>query len=836
MLPDDEQWQLLDRRLAEALALPDAARGEWLDGLAAREPAVAARLRALLAALDPSETLDGLSDSPLFGEALAGLPGIGPGDTLEGWHLVRRIGTGGMSEVFLAERERGAIRHRAALKLMATGFDSPALRAGFLHECRCLASLVDARIARYYDSGIAGDGRPWLAMEYIEGTRLDAFLREADPPLQARIDLFLDVAGAVAHAHDHLIVHRDLKPSNVLVTAGGQVKLIDFGIARTLDAEVAPGLADISARLLTLHCASPEQVTGDPLGIASDVYQLGLLLYLVLAGVLPHADARASRADMVRAILEVDPQPPSRVLRASGAPRALQAAVRGDLDAIVLKAMAKSPGARYPSVLALCADLQAWRVHRPVQARAAGPWLRGVKFVRRHAVASAITATVLVAGGVSGAAWLDQSMRAGREARNAQAVLQLLTDVLYASRYGTDPQPVETVDALLDSVDAQARRTLSAKPEVQATTRLLVGRARLGRGEYRGAAEVLRQTLDTSGLSASLRDEVEGALINALHFSGEHDEALQYLESHRERLRQRHGEDAPELFGVLVQLTDLRHSMGDYVGALESGQRLLALARDAFGAGDARTATAHRHLGMVTRDLGDFREAGYHLAAAVHIDRAALGDRHVNLAAGLDHLGQLDLQRGDLQAARRSLEEADAIRGALFQPGTLSHAWTRHRLALLRLLEGDAAAAVDGLQRMLERYEHSLGEDSHLTAMARSDLGWALLAHGRRAEAAAAFQRAGATIATLSAARHPRHAETLLGQAAVAHADGDLARARAHARLPLDARHCHTAPTHPWSAAGCRMLHLAGGDCPARPPEPADALAHRKLELVLAAR
>ncbi|WP_149194354.1 serine/threonine-protein kinase [Luteimonas suaedae] len=836
MLPDDERWRVLDRELARLLALPLDARAPWLEDCAVRDPALAAELRRLLAALDASEPLDRLNTSPLYAEALAELPGIGPGDALGGWQLLQRIGTGGMSEVYLAEREHNGVRQRAALKLMAAGMAAATLRSGFIHECRILAALSDARIARYYDSGIADDGRPWLAMEHVEGLALDLFLQANALALQRRLDLFLEIAGAVGHAHDRLIVHRDLKPSNVMVTPAGQVKLLDFGIAKALRDAFDQAVTAVSTRVLTLEYASPEQLNGDLVNVASDVYQLGLLLYLLVAGRYPHADTGGNRARTMQAILQDTPQPPSRVLRHGGAGRSEVSAVAGDLDAIVLKALAKAPDARYATVDALCADLQAWRENRPVQARRAGAWKRSAKFIRRHRIAAAITATTLLAGSVFGIAWVDQAMRAAREAETSRAVLELLGGALHANRYGVDPQPVETVTALLDEVERQALLTLPERPEALLQTLLLIGQARLGRGEYRDAVEVLQRARAVPALARmpeTLRDDIDTTLIDALHFTGDYDGARRLATLHLARLERRHGTDDPRLFSVLAASTDLTHSLGDYPGALALAQRLLSLSHAHFGETDTRTAVAHRLLGMVLRDRDEFGSAEKSLQASVRIDRARLG-KHVNLATGLDHLGQIHLQRGDLPAAQETLDEADAIRTALFQPGLLGRAWAGHRLAQLQLLRGEIPAAISRLRRIVETYARELGEGSHITALARSDLAWALLADGRHSAAASELSRAEAVFASHAGGRHPRRGEILLGQAVIALADGDLGSAGDLAQRALDLRLGVLDEGHPALAACCRVLRIAGRDCAMTPPGSDHALAWGQLELALA--
>jgi eukaryotic-like serine/threonine-protein kinase len=826
---DQAQWRRLDRHLTRLLDTTGAEREALLAALDRHEPALAARLRRMLAGLQASEPLDRFASLPLYAEALADLPGIGPGDRLGDWELLRRLGTGGMSEVFLARRQHNGIDQHAALKLLASGLPVPALRSSFLHECRVLAALSDARIARYYDSGIAGDGRPWLAMEHVEGCALDAYLERHAPALEDRLALFRDIAGAVAHAHARLIVHRDLKPSNVMITGPGQVKLLDFGIARAVDA--MPG-TDGGLRLLTPEYASPEQLDDGVVGIASDVYQLGLLLYRLVAGRHLHEAADRHRARGTRVEREPGPVPPSRAMRRLGRPGREVARVRGDLDAIVCKAIAARPGDRYANVEALCADLDAWQEGRAVQARRQTAAMAVFRAMRRHRVATAVAATLVLAGSVFAIAWADQALSAAREARTALAVHDLLASALYAGHYGAEPRAEDTVSTLLDDVEQRAGPSLSERPEALARTWLLVARARAGRGEHRRAAELLQRAYALPGLPPALHQELELALVNALHFSGDYATARQLATTHLARLERRYGAADPRLFPVLSELTDLNHSIGDYDQAVALAARLLPVARSRFDDGDPGMARAHRLLGMVQRDLGHFEPALAHLQAAIAIDRAALGDGHVNMAANLDHLGMLHLQRGDPDGARSALARADAIRGALFQPGFLGRIWSQHRLAQLRLLEGDAASAIAQMESLVAVYARELGEASHLTALARSDLAWMSMSAGRFEDAARELAHADAVLASLAGGAHPRRAETLTGLALVA-----LER-RDHARAAALSQQAHglvqaLEPSHPARGASCRLLRHLGETCEADLAPAPGALWHAQLELAL---
>jgi serine/threonine-protein kinase len=780
------------------------------------------QLRRLLHGLAETKTIDDLGSSPLMLEALMQLPGLGPGNHVGDWCLLERIATGGMSEVFLARRDRDGIVQHAALKLLAVGFEGQDLQRRFARECRILATLSDARIARFYDSGIASDGRPWLAMEQVEGQPLDRHVAAHALRLHERIGLFLELAGAVAHAHRHLVVHRDLKPANVLVTPEGQLKLIDFGIARAIDEDGA--ITAVETRMLTLDFASPEQLQGGIVGIASDIYQLGLLLYRLVAGVHPFEGHRHERLQQIRAILDAEPELPSRALRRQGE-RGLAKRVHGDLDAIVLRALAKTPGERYASVDQLSADLVAWREHRPVAARPAGRCERFGKFVGRHRAASVATLSIFIAGTVFGSAWLAQTLRANQAAQTAEAVLSMLEQTLNADGYGVQPQPAETVSALLDQTEQRAQIALAEQPAVQARTLLLIGRARLGRGEYHKAALSLRRAL---ALAEKMEDpllvgDVAVQMINALHYSGDYVAAMHWSTRRVDRA----GTPTEQLY-ALVPHGDLLHSLGQYEQAEAALRRAQSLATQIQD--DGGNAYARQMLALVLRDRGALVEARLQLDEAVRIERSRTKGASVALAVALDNYGQVQLQQGDLIGAGVSLREAKAIRDHLFQPGYLSRSWVDHRLALLALANGEIDAAIEQLATMIGHYQRDLGEASHITALARSDLGWALLAGGRRDEAENQFEQADRVLAVVNGGNHPRRAELMLGKAMLALARGEREQAGDLAEAAFALRRRGSYDSHPMVAAICRIARACGRVCGTTEAVPT-AIASRQIEL-----
>ena len=428
MTTPEPPWLRIKTLFEEALDLPDADR----DAFVARidcDTATRAELQSLLHHHAVSGNTDAGTPGFMAGSAasaLAGVLGDSAADSLAGqaarvgqrlgaWEIVRPIGSGGMGEVFEARRADGQYDGRAAVKLLKRGMDSAAVLQRFALERQALARLNHPHIARLLDAGASAQGLPYFVLEFVNGQPIDTVVR--GQTLTQRLQLFLQLADAVAYAHRNLLVHRDLKPGNVLVDAEGQVKLLDFGITKALDPlEHAHGHTTVAGqRPFTPHYASPEQIRGEPVTTATDIYSLGVLLYQLLTGTRPTGRKATTPAEAARSVLEDEPTRPSRLTaQDTPDPQWLQTRkkLEGDLDNILLKTLEKAPERRYASVDALAADVQAFLDGRPVSARPAGAAYVLGKFVRRNRWA--VLAGSL--GGVGLATGLAAALLQGREA------------------------------------------------------------------------------------------------------------------------------------------------------------------------------------------------------------------------------------------------------------------------------------------------------------------------------------------------------------------------------------------------------------------------------------
>jgi serine/threonine-protein kinase len=427
-----DQWQALSPYLDQALALTDDARAAWLSSLREQDPALAAQLGALL---DEHRVLaqEGFLENRRW--ALPNSTGLA-GQALGPYTLISQIGHGGMGSVWLARRSDGRFERKAAVKFVNIALAGRATEERFKREGSILGRLTHPHIAELLDAGISSDGQPYLILEYVDGPTIDQYCDQHKLDLEARVRLFLDVLSAVAHAHANLIVHRDIKPSNVLVTTGGEVKLLDFGIAKLLEGEGQTGAATLltheGGSALTPEYAAPEQLTGQPVTTATDVYALGVLLYVLLSGRHPAGSGLHSPAELVKAVLDLEPPRVSEATTADNSkliaerrgatPDKLRRELRGDLDTIVGKALKKSPQERYASVTEFANDLQRYLKHEPISARPDTLAYRTAKFVRRNRTVVVLTATaiVLVIGSLSSGLYVANRQRKIAEQRFAQ--------------------------------------------------------------------------------------------------------------------------------------------------------------------------------------------------------------------------------------------------------------------------------------------------------------------------------------------------------------------------------------------------------------------------------
>jgi serine/threonine-protein kinase len=753
---DKPDWTRLQALFAQALEVAPEQRQAFVDQACGSDEALANALRRLLRA-DSAAEQDPLPDAVSraaerwVASAHRGLEG----QRLGAWRITAHLADGGMGAVYLAERADGQYQQAAAIKLLSPALVSEAARARLAAERQILARLTHPHIARLLDGGATDDGAPYLVMEFVDGAPIDDWCDHHRLDTAARLRLFVQVCRAVDHAHRNLVVHRDLKPSNILVDGSGAPKLLDFGIARLLDAE---GVTRSGERMLTPSHAAPEQITGDAVTTATDVYALGVLLYDLLAGRLPHADTPGNPAALARAIVETEPPRPSdavsggsRRLREQGqrgqrlSPERLSRELQGDLDNIVLMALRKEPARRYDSAQALALDVERFLAHRPVQARADTVGYRSAKFLRRHPVAvpASVLAAVLAVAGTAAFTWrlADERDRALAAERSAQRTAEFTSTLLEGTQAEEGAARNVTVRDVLDKAAGRIDAELQAEPEVAGRLRSALGRAYHSWSAYDQALQMQQSALgllraqhggphrEVARVLSSLSDIThdQGDLETSLSWAQqaqvmwlevgtptEQADAQVLLGASYNALR-RHAEAEPVFRQALLSLRSIdggRDSDGlanaifylaynlystdrlDEAAALY--QEALAMRRR-LGADDATLGELLRHVALVQYQRGSFEAAEVAAREALQRLLAVYGERgHALLAGGLRLLAGLLLERGKFEeAAGLTAESLATDRQQLGD----KHRWTAgsmdwHGLALMRLGQLDAARAL----------------------------------------------------------------------------------------------------------------------------------------------
>ncbi len=726
-----ERWERVKEIFEDAAAQPTSERGAFLDTACSGDTALRAEVESLL---DSDERSATVLERPV-GEILGKILEPPPGQRFGPYRVVRELGRGGMAVVYAAVRDDDQFQQQVAIKLIKRGMDSDAIVARFRQERQILANLQHPNIARLLDGGVSDDGQPYLVMELIEREPISAYCDRERLATGQRLRLFRAVCGAVQYAHRNLVVHRDLKPSNILVTTDGEPKLLDFGIAKLLDPEQPmASLATVEGpRPMTPEYASPEQVRGEPVTTASDIYALGVLLYQLLTGHRPYRVRRLAPREIERVICEEEPFRPSTAAgriqqaedfdpttrpeaiaraRREDTPKRLRRRLAGDLDNIVLMALHKEPERRYGSVEQLSEDLRRHLVGLPVRARKSTLAYRTAKFVRRHryGVAAAVLVVASLVGGIVSTAL--QTREARRQRVNAERTKDFLVDLFEVSYPSAAKGQAFTAHQLLDRGVDRMRHIQGEKPEQLAKLMDTIGLAYLKHGLYDSAEPLFEEAL-------ALYRRLDGAhrgVIESSNHVGElligrarYEEAEELLTRTLAEARRRFGEDdelTAESYDNLAKVYFFRERLQE---AEVLRLRALELRRSLQGREHKDVAITLNELALVLKKQGRFDEAIELYEQALEMNQRVLGEDDLAVAINLSNLAEVLRIQGKCERAIGHLEEVLRIQGRDLEPPHPALALTLNNLA--------------GCLKDLERYEEAERHYSSSLSQRQTTLG-----------------------------------------------------------------------------------------------------------------
>lgn len=661
-----ERWQRVQHVFHEASALAQDARQAFVENSAGGDAAFVSQVMTMLdedvrgdSLLDRglADVATRLLDDPLVATVPAG--DFGP------YQLVRPIGQGGMAIVYLAERTD--LGSNAAVKLLHHAWLSPTRRDRFASEQRTLAQLNHPGIAHLYDAGALSDGTPWIAMEYVDGLPLTAYARQHALPLDARLQLFREICEAVQHAHGHLIVHRDLKPSNILVKADGRVKLVDFGIAKQL---VQDGDADAATRtglqMLTPAYAAPEQVRGEPTGVRTDVYALGVVLYELLAGRLPFDVTGHTPGEVESMILTSEaPRPSVAANPATGGAGASRAAW-ADLDVLCLTAMHRDPTRRYRSVDALLRDVDHYLKQEPLDARPDSAGYRLGKFYRRHRApllaGSAAAALILALSALYAVRIRDARDAAVTEAGRAQRIQRFTIGLFEGGNESSEPADSLRAVTLVERgvVDAA---TLASEPVVQAELYQTLGSIFQRLGRLDRADSLLQLALAARRAIAADHPDVARSLVALGLLRADQTRLPEAEQLVREGLalsRKVRPDGHRDIAVATTALGRVLENRAAYADAITVMKEALAL-HTAIDPRSPDVAAAATQLGNDYFYAGDYANADSMFNRSLTVARDLYGERHPLVADALINIGAVHFQRGEWTEADRYDRDGLAI-------------------------------------------------------------------------------------------------------------------------------------------------------------------------------
>ena len=790
---DHNRWERIQSLFHQTADLPPAEQDAFLQAACAHDSALIHEVSAML---KEDARPASLLERGIAGVAHALLndpdPAQFPRQQFGPYHLIRLLGEGGMGLVYLAERtDLGSL---VAIKILRDAWLSPARRERFASEQRTLAQLNHASIARLYDADALPDGTPWFAMEYVEGVPLTEYSKLHASPLDTRIHLFRAVCEAVQYAHSQAVIHRDLKPSNILVKQDGSIRLLDFGIAKQLESLDTPVNQTMTGlRLMTPAYAAPEQIRGDRVGIHTDVYSLGVILFELLTGQLPFDLSNLTPAEAASIVAEHEPGKPSSILRTGNPPpdvASLNKSVWSELDVLCLTAMHKDPARRYRSVEALIRDIDYYLRAEPLEARPDTFSYRVGKFVQRHQrmVVTSVAAIVLVLAMLS---FFTVRLAKARNAALAEAArtqriqkfmlnlfeggdqavgpsdsMRVITLVdrgaMEAKTLNSDPKiqaelyqnlgdiyeklgKFEQADALLQTALAQHQSLYGAYSPESAETLLELGLLRDAQGKFDDAERYVRQALaiDRQKLSPThpALARATSALGKVLEDRGSYDASIRVLEE-AARLQSAQGGSSTDLSETLSELANSHFYTGHYDASESLNQRVLGMDRQLYGDRHPHIADDLINLGAIKYDLGHYPEAERYDRDALDITQSFYGLNHPATASALTILGRTLVSAGKSDEAAGMLRQALQIEEQVYGKVHPRVAGTLNELGKISQQQGKLDDAEADFRRMAGIYRTVYSGKHYYIGIALCNLGGVLVDRKDYSGAEKSFQEA----------------------------------------------------------------------------------------------
>jgi serine/threonine protein kinase/tetratricopeptide (TPR) repeat protein len=831
-----EIWDQAKEIVGLALEQKTEERSAFVRKACGDDTVLLAEVESLLSNYNGADSL--LENSPAA-NVLAFHPVVMTGKKIGAYRIVREIGQGGMAVVYLGERDDQNYRKQVAIKMVKTGINTEQILHRFRNERQTLAALDHANIVKLLDGGSSEDGLPYLVMEYVEGLPIDQYCDQNKLSIDDRLRLFRQVCSAVQYAHENLVIHRDLKPGNILIAKGGVPRLLDFGIAKLLNPECfqTPLVTRTNWRPMTPEYASPEQIRGQAITTASDVYSLGVLLFELLTGHRPYRAASQSLLEMERLVCETEPEKPSAVVQASqmkektardGAepmstqcglqPTELQRRLRGDLDTITMKAIEKDPSRRYATASELSADIGRHLSHEPVLARPASTTYRAGKYIRRHPVGVTVAAGVVLLLTGFAAMQAFQLRRITRERDRANWVTGFMEGMFKVSDPSESRGNSITAREILDKASKDIETRSAQDPELQAQIMHVMGDVYRNLGLfpraqslYERSAEIRRRVLGPENVDTLRSIDDLAWILNQEGHAADAEKLQRQTVATRRRV---FGTQNPDTLKSMSNLAWTLDREGNYAEAEKLEREVLDIRRRVLTINDDReTAATMNNLAATLGHEGHYAEAEKLKRETLDIRRRILGPEHQETLTAMNNLAATFQQEGRYAEAEKLQRETLDLQRRILGPEHPDTLRSMNNLAHTLVMEGHLAEAEPLQREALATKQRVLGPEHQDTLWAVQSLAWTLQLEGHFSEAEKLQRQTLEIQRRVLGPDRPNTLSTMAALAATLDKEGRYSEAEKLSRETIDAMRRVLGPEHPYLLqAADELAHILDGE------------------------